>query len=290
MLRSDRYPIRRVVGGVLLRLPFDAGKVIKRSIRIQDYSIGFHSSSLFFAFWCNPQDREFDYEFIRSYLKNDDIYVDVGANIGTTLIPAAKIVKEGLAIGVEPHPKIFLYLRENVALNEVADNVLLYNCALGETRGNVTFSDKRNDDINAITIKGKGIAVPMQLLDDIGGKYKRINLLKIDVEGYEKFVCEGGTKTLAKTDCIYFEVFQEHYSAFGYSMKDMFLLLRALGFELFLVDTVAPRTIITGDRAYDLPTSYAINMLGIKDTRDFIERTGWRIEGDAKRISKGYGN
>ncbi len=128
-------------------------------------------------------------------VRSNDIYIDVGANIGTSLIPAAKSIKGGTAIGFEPHPKVFKYLKENVSLNNLEDSVELHNCAMGNEPGYLEFSENRGDDTaNKVMLTGKGITVPVKLLDDIGERYSRIDLVKIDVEGYEKFVIEGGIK------------------------------------------------------------------------------------------------
>ncbi len=285
ILRNDQHPIRRIIGAMLLRMPFDIAKITRAKIRIHDFCIGFHSSSLSIAFWCNPQDRTLDYKFIKGYLKKNDIYIDVGANIGTMLIPAAKVVIEGKAIGVEPHPRIFSYLRDNVKLNDIMNNVELYNCALGNARGNVTFSNKRYDDVNRIEIKREGLIVPMMLLDDIGEQYDKINLLKIDVEGYEKYVCEGGRETLGKTDCVYFEICKEQYEAFGYSVTDMLTLLEKMDFKLFLVNPLEGHTMISIDKGCELPRNRTRNMLAVRNIGDFIARTGWRIDSSTKEIT-----
>jgi FkbM family methyltransferase len=274
ILREDPRPLRRLLGMVLIRLPFDIGSVVFIKIRIRDYFIRFHASALSLAFWHNPHDRSSDYNFMTSYLKPGDTYVDVGANIGTTLIPAAKSVADGHVMGFEPHPKVFSYLEENVLLNDLKENVKLKNCALGNKRGHATLSDKREDDINRVNSAGEGIAVPLSLLDDFTEDLVKVNLLKIDVEGYERFVVEGSKKTLKKTDCVYFEISEEHFSKFGYSVKDLLLMLEAAGFSLFVkagAESIRP---IDSDYRLDRDRT---NAFAIKQAGAFIKRTGWGI-------------
>lgn len=276
ILKNDR-PFRLFVSLAIRRVPFDIGKLLKIKIQVQDYFIYFHShSSLAMAFWCNPNDRSGDYEFIINYLLPDDTYVDIGANIGTTLIPAAKRIETGHAIGFEPHPTIFSYLKENITLNKLNDTVKVYNCAVGSEKGELSFSNLRNDDQNRIVQKGNGMKVAVCCMDDIIPSELNIHLLKVDVEGYEKFVFEGASKTLKKTACIFFEVCEEFFQTFGYSLVEILTLLEDAGFQIFLKRF--DKTIQKIDCNYQLTTHHT-NLLAIKDIDDFIKRTGWKLEG-----------
>lgn len=274
IMRNDKRPIRRLLGSVLLRLPFDIAKVSCIKIKIHDYFIRLHSSSMSVAFWCNPEERTVDYMFITRYLKKDDTYIDVGANIGTTVIPATKAIQGGKAIGFEPHPKIFSYLKENIVLNNLGNNIELHNCALGNKRGQLCFSSKRTDDMNNVLLQGKGIDVPVKLLDDFSENLSNIALVKIDVEGYEKFVIEGGTKTLEKTQCIYFEVSSKHFETFGYSIEDLLITLEKMGFNLFQKKQSKLLAPISCQHKFSVGCT---NAFAIRDIENFIERTGWQI-------------
>jgi FkbM family methyltransferase len=262
-----------------MKLPFDLGKVFHITIKIQDYFIYFNKSSLALSFWYNPDDRVSDYMFFTSYLKTNDTYIDIGANIGTTLIPAAKIVKGGKVIGFEPHPKIYKYLTANVSLNNMENRVEIQNCALGKERGYVHFSSYRADDENKVLLAGDGIKVPIKLLDDIGDMYTCINLIKIDVEGYEKFVIDGGIKTLKKTDCVYFEVSEEMSGSYRYTMKDLLLSLEEIGFHIFVQKE--PKILEAINFDYKLDTHHT-NAFAIRNIKHFLERTGWHIYDDIK--------
>lgn len=280
---NDEKPLRRLLSEIIMRLPFDIGSFLHIKIRVQDYFIGLHQSSLSIAFWFNPNDRISDYKFITSYLKENDIYIDVGANIGTTLIPAANSIKGGKAIGFEPHPKIFSYLKDNISLNNQENSVELHNCALGNERGYLNFSSNRWDDMNKILTEGIGIKIPIKLLDDIGEKYAKIDLIKIDVEGYEKFVILGGIKTLKKTECIYFEISEEQFGLFQYSMKDLLIILENMDFQLFINKVPYKLESINSD--YNLSMHHT-NAFAIRNIEDFKRRTGWQIYEDRKHFNK----
>jgi FkbM family methyltransferase len=207
-------------------------------------------------------------------LKPTDIYLDIGANIGTTFIPAAKVVTAGQAIGFEPHPQIFAYLQENVALNNISQHVMLHNCALGGQNGHITFSDKKSDDQNQILVNDSGLNVPINRLDDLTTAYDRIDLIKVDVEGYEKFVFEGAADTLAKTACIYYEVCDAYFERFGYTTRDLLAILAASGFKQF--QRRGGKTLRAID-SHHLTAPEPTNLIAIRDVEAFIRRTGWRI-------------
>jgi hypothetical protein len=61
---------------------------------------------------------------------------------------------------------------------------------------------------------------------------KKITLLKIDVEGYEKFVLEGTTDLLARTQYVYFEAWDRHTERYGYKTLEIANILRLHGFEV----------------------------------------------------------
>lgn len=150
--------------------------------------------------WISPEKRRADEKFIDEYLRPGDVFLDVGANIGTsTLVAAAIVGKSGKVYSVEAHPRIYQYLRANVALNSFY-HVQLFNAAVGNTEGTVQFSDKYSDTMNHV-VADNGIRVPLRTLNQLlsGDELTSIELLKIDVEGYEKFVIQGASSVLPVT-------------------------------------------------------------------------------------------
>lgn len=274
ILCQDQHPLSRLLVILLMKVPFDVGKLIRITIKVQDFSIRLHSTALSMSYWHNPWYGASEYIFITSYLKPNDVYLDVGANIGTTLIPAAKSVKGGRAIGFEPHPKVFTYLLENIALNNLEKQVELHNCALGSMRGLVNFSTNKMDNQNRVLLSKSGMLVPLRRLDDFSQHYSAVALLKIDVEGYEKFVLEGGKRTLEKTECVYCEVSDEHFNAFGYSVRDLLVLFSDMGFRLYRSKEPGILEPINCDYR---PSVHHENIFALRSPNRFIGRTGWII-------------
>ena len=271
ILREDKRPLRRLASLVLIRLPFDAARFIR--IRVRDYQIYLHRTTLAAEFWYNSNTRGGDYDFLRAYLDPADVYIDVGANIGTTVIPAATKVTHGRVIAFEPHPRIFSFLQENLRLNGIT-HVDARNCAVGAEPGWIGFTDKLTDDQNHPTDQQHSLKVPVEILDQVTRDIDRIALIKLDVEGYEKHVVDGGSQTLKKTGCVYFELCEDHARRFGYTSAELLAALEEHGFHLFRkvrTDQLAPV------RPDYRQTAHLENAFAIRDVDAFIGRTGWRI-------------
>lgn len=179
-----------------------------------------------------------DEQFLTRVLKPGMTYVDVGANIGTTTLAAAGAVGvSGTVIAFEPHPGTFRDLAGSVALNpDLESRISLVPSAVGDTVGHARISDLPENDVNHIG--EEGITVPITTLDEALKSVEHIDLLKIDVEGYERSVLRGAARTLAKTDAVYFESCEANFSQFGYSADEVFGLLHECGFTCYAVDPV----------------------------------------------------
>ena len=172
--------------------------------------------------------------FFQQYIQPDDIIFDVGANIGSLTLIAAKIAgKNGNIIAFEPSKKIFEALNYNISLNKLA-NCKTYNVALGEKNGEQNWEEKNADDQSKINISQSKIKVKMSQLDEYSAPFSKIDLLKIDVEGYEYFVLKGAIETLKKTDCIYFEAKESHANHYNYNISNIIIFLKTHHFDCYL--------------------------------------------------------
>jgi FkbM family methyltransferase len=170
------------------------------------FVLRFYPSSLSAVLWIDPEDRRDDTDLLSNYLRAGDTVIDVGANIGNLALAAAVAVgPRGRVLAFEPHPRVFGYLSGNIALNH-AVHVRAYNLALGDRRGATSLSDGRADDQNKVLPGGQGLPVPIERLDEVFDGQSDVSLLKIDVEGYEKYVLWGAEAVLSITACVYFEV------------------------------------------------------------------------------------
>jgi FkbM family methyltransferase len=116
--------------------------------------------------------------------------VDAGANIGSLSLLASSLATNGKIFSIEANPRTFKYLKQNIALNK-KENIYLFNTALGNTTGEIMFSDTSSDDRNKVTNDQTGVKVPIIPLNGLNIDEPRVSLFKIDVEEFELFVLKG---------------------------------------------------------------------------------------------------
>jgi FkbM family methyltransferase len=132
-------------------------------------------------------------------LRPGDLFLDVGANIGSFTILAGGAVKAHV-ISVEPIPSTFQHLQANIRLNEL-DQIEVHCCGLSSTSGELAFTSLL-DTMNRVALPGETlptIKVPVTTIDALlQGRLPKI--IKIDVEGHELSVLSGGTRTLSSPE------------------------------------------------------------------------------------------
>ena len=171
-------------------------------------------------------------------LVDGDICLDIGANIGTFSLVASGVVGEtGKVIAFEAHPVTASYMEKNISLNKKT-NISLVQKALGEKAGVIGFSNDGYDDVNHVAVESK-LKVEIVRLDDCNEiqHIQTIKLIKLDVEGFELFVLQGGEKTFSKAQYVLFEAFDKNCKQFGYSVKDLYSWFESHGFTLINQDT-----------------------------------------------------
>jgi FkbM family methyltransferase len=129
-------------------------------------------------------------------IESGDTTLDVGACIGDTTVPMAlKTGPTGKLIAVEPHPLNVKYLRLNLAN---FDNVEIVEKALWNETATISFhvhSTPTGHSIIAAKERDGKVDVSADTLDNLFGN-RQIDFAKIDVQGAEAQVLEGGDRFL----------------------------------------------------------------------------------------------
>jgi FkbM family methyltransferase len=130
------------------------------------------------------------------------VFIDVGANIGTFTIPAAKHVgSSGRVVAIEASREVFNVLQKNVDVNRV-ENVQLVCAAAGASAGDTEFYPAPADHFGmgsrAPQFNAAPIAIPFVMLDSLVQSFNlsSVDLIKIDVEGFELDVLKGASSLL----------------------------------------------------------------------------------------------
>lgn len=127
-------------------------------------------------------------------LREGDLYVDIGANVGYFSLLASRCVgNTGQVISVEADPVTFAALNKNLELNGCL-NVSARNVAATATacRIEMTRSDPHNSGCNAITVgTGEGGIEGLSFRDIVREDLSRVRFIKIDIEGSEEPILDA---------------------------------------------------------------------------------------------------
>ena len=88
--------------------------------------------------------------FLINNLNANDLFIDIGANVGHYSLLAAGVCKANV-IAFEPIPSTFFKLEENVKLNALSKNVTCHNIGIGEENSILNFT-KSKDVMNSVAL------------------------------------------------------------------------------------------------------------------------------------------
>jgi FkbM family methyltransferase len=139
--------------------------------------------------------------FLMHVLQRGELFIDVGANVGSYTILASKVCG-ARTIAFEPDPDAARALRRNIAANHIGDFATICELALGSSTGEARFTTgfgtmnhiARSDDQTTRV-------VPITSLDDFPAAAAP-TLVKLDAEGAEEAILAGASRVLAAESLI----------------------------------------------------------------------------------------
>lgn len=174
--------------------------------------------------------------FLLHLLREDDLFVDVGANVGAYTLLAAGVCASS-TIALEPVPATFADLQSNLALNNLGERVQALNAGAGATAGRLSFTQNAGT-MNRVADDGvlssHLVEVEVTPLDQLLGDRAPL-LIKIDVEGFEYDVLQGASSILPKTQALLVEL-NGSAAAYGHSDDEVHRLLLRHGFHPYNYD------------------------------------------------------
>jgi FkbM family methyltransferase len=180
--------------------------------------------------------------FIRSILKKGMCFVDVGANIGYYTTLSSKLVgRDGRVIAVEPDPYNYELLERNIHLNKL-NNVTALNVGGGSINAELPLYHSPDGNYGDHRLYNEGswtqetVSVSVRVLDDVVAfsQLKSLDLLKIDVQGYECHVLGGMRRTLSRMSglVVIAEYWPLGMKAAGGDPQEFLDYFRELGFDV----------------------------------------------------------
>lgn len=184
-----------------------------------------------------PEKEELEY--VHKTLSEKDVFIDVGANIGLVSLIASSKIKKGKIYSFEPSDIPRRTFQENIRLNNIK-NIYLFDEVVSNKIGNIYFSRESACEIDHIAFlnrDGLGIVRKKSVTIDQFVKQNKLNnvdLLKIDVEGAEKYVFEGMINSL-RNKIIKKIVFEVNPKCVNYGYQTSYTpeLLKHYGYKIY---------------------------------------------------------
>lgn len=139
-----------------------------------------------------------DMAFVLHLMREDDGFLDVGANVGVYSILAAS--RGARVLAMEPVPDTYKQLLDNIHLNRFQERIEARHVDVGKEPGELSFSigsGPTNHVLAAGESTDRSVAVAVDALDTLAAGWAP-TMLKIDVEGFEANVIAGASGLLAQ--------------------------------------------------------------------------------------------
>ena len=186
--------------------------------------------------------------YLNRFLHADMNFVDIGANQGEFSLFAATIIKDGQIYSFEPVKRQFTTLIKNIELNKL-DSIIPFNFGLSNTKGELPIFTSTNTKLHHGNHEGLSTLYPTEernIIEDtvqlevfdtlFFESLKRLDFIKIDIEGAELFALQGMKKTIDKFKPeILIEINDETFHSAGYSSMDLISFLAEFGYKPYKI-------------------------------------------------------
>jgi FkbM family methyltransferase len=240
---SDSFRLDRIIGGIQFHLDYSA---LPREKKYIDFV-----KRIFFEIKYDIYEVHVR-QSIERFLKNGDIFIDVGANVGYfSALGADKVGKTGQVHSFEPTPSPLAQLK-NLPKDNPDYTIIVNSVALGEQKGVITadYADVTQGAATSLVpefmkehdISSAGMTtMPVIRLDEyLEEKGISPALIKIDVEGYEFPVLKGFEGYLKKNKhrpIIICEIQPSAYPLLGNTPDELFAFMKQYGYTAYDVWT-----------------------------------------------------
>ena len=170
-------------------------------------------------------------EMFKQLVRPGDMVVEVGATLGAHTVLLARLAgAAGAVLAFEPQPILFQIMCANLALNNIT-NVVAEQKGLGRRAGFahipvLDYGSNTNFGGLSLELVDQGEKVPVQTLDSY--HLNQCAFIKIDVEGMEFQVLEGGAQTIDRhRPVMYIENDRQEKS------HDLIEMLISMGYRLW---------------------------------------------------------
>ena len=179
-------------------------------------------------------DYESEMRWFLDQMKPDQCFIDVGANVGIYSLHASRRLRDrGKVHAFEPTPETFDTLNQNIHLNSF-NNIETHKLALSDHCGILYLVAGDRPASNATSIDGSGLSIQALTLDEFRETHtdRKIDFIKVDIEGGEEAFFRGGKDTLHRDNPVI--LFESMHTGPNYAERQF---LRDLGYRLYFLET-----------------------------------------------------
>lgn len=202
--------------------------------------------------------KEFESDDLRFFLeevKESDVFVDIGANIGLYSLLAAKKIPGLKIYSFEPIP-LNAALFESSALINSFTSIVIYRMCAGNSVGETSFSVASDSAFSSILNTGrkpeeKKITTRVTTIDRfmIDEKILKIDVMKIDAEGAEMLILQGAKDLFgreeAKPRLVLLELNDKNLAPFGASVGEICEIMQKYGYRGYLYEADGKRRLFS---------------------------------------------
>lgn len=181
--------------------------------------------------------------------------LDIGASIGAFSLPAAlRVGESGCIYAVEASPFNCRMLAQSIALNHFG-NVELLPFGVSDSLGHATMARQLHTNNNALDAERPATPsdlvshdiIPVIPLDLLRPKLRKIDILKLDIEGMEYRACRGAEELIKGDRPLVFLEYSPRLQKMlsGVSGRDLLLFFSELGYVFEILHRDRPRYIVS---------------------------------------------
>ena len=179
----------------------------------------------------------------RYKIQEGNTVVSIGASIGTnTVVFSKEVGKEGKVIAIEPDTDRLKYLEKNIRMNKVDDNIILIKKGVWDKKAKMEFYKKNPAESSSLICSGNSKKITefeVDTLDNILAdlNIKKVDFIKMDIEGAEIEALNGMRKTLKNND-VKLATASYHIVDGQPTYKTIIRMMKKLGFKSYFSNGV----------------------------------------------------
>ncbi len=209
------------------------------------YELDISCMMQWYVFWGFKEKQR---DRLYSLVNERDVVLDVGTNIGETLFHFAQLAgANGFVYGFEPDNSNFANVQKNISLNDFR-NIEVFNIGVSDKRETLKLYrvDSHNLGMNRILNEAEAAkyadftTIETDSLDRIvlENKIEKVDLIKIDIEGYEMHALRGARQLLETfKPRLFIEIGYARLLNLGTSPAELISYLMKFGYKVFHAET-----------------------------------------------------